>query len=83
MNLSFENHCVSNSPSKIEGGRGEYEAHFIVIILLSRFATAPLILEEQLDIQLFIFVELALKEILHNRGILARSAINFLRQQAF
>ena len=71
MNLSFENHCVSNSPSKLEGVGGSMSPHLIVIILLSRSATAPLsqslrdsssILEEQPDIQLFIFVELTLSK---------------------
>ena len=67
MNLSFENHCVSNSPSKLdqwskprpaaklvlllarrsplmlkERGGGSMSPHLIVIILLSRSATAPL-----------------------------------------
>ena len=42
MNLSFENHCISNSPSKLEGVGGSMSPHLIVIILLSRSATAPL-----------------------------------------
>ena len=41
-NLSFENHCVSNSPSKIEGAGGSMKLSRKEIILLSRFATAPL-----------------------------------------
>ena len=67
MNLSFENHCVSNSPSKIdqwskprpaaklvlllarrsplmlkERAEGSMKLSRKEIILLSRFATAPL-----------------------------------------
>ena len=42
MNLSFENHCVSNSPSKLEGVGGSMKLSHKEIILLSRFATAPL-----------------------------------------
>ncbi len=34
MNLSFENHCVSNSPSKLEGVGGSMSPHLIVIIFV-------------------------------------------------
>ena len=33
MNLSFENHCVSNSPSKLEGVGGSMSPHLIVVEL--------------------------------------------------
>jgi len=42
MKISFENHCVSNSPSKIEGAGESMKLSRKEIILLSRFATAPL-----------------------------------------
>ncbi len=59
MNLSFENHCVSNSPSKLEGVGGSMSP-------LDSYHTpqslrdSSSILEEQPDIQPFIFVELTL-----------------------
>ena len=46
MNLLFDNHCVSSSPSKIEGVGGSMIVsryyNFAIIIPLSHFVTAPL-----------------------------------------
>ena len=60
MNLSFENHCVSNSPSKLEGVGGSMSPHLIHTPQSLRDSSS--ILEEQPDIQLFIFVELTLSK---------------------
>ena len=51
MNLSFENHCVSNSPSKFDSYHTPQSLR-----------DSSSILEEQPDIQLFIFVELTLSK---------------------
>lgn len=59
-NLSFENHCVSNSPSKLEGVGGEYVTSFDSYHTPQSLRDSSSILEEQPDIQLFIFVELTL-----------------------
>ena len=50
MNLSFENHCVSNSPSKIEGAGGEYETFSQGNHTPQSLRDSSSILEEQLDI---------------------------------
>ena len=34
MNLSFENHCVSNSPSKLEGVGGSMSPHLQLFIFV-------------------------------------------------
>ena len=34
MNLSFENHCVSNSPSKLEGVGGSMSPHLIAQLII-------------------------------------------------
>ena len=60
MNLSFDNHCVSNSPSKLEGVGGEYVTSFDSYHTPQSLRDSSSILEEQPDIQLFIFVELTL-----------------------
>ena len=60
MNLSFENHCVSNSPSKLEGVAGEYVTSFDSYHTPQSLRDSSSILEEQPDIQPFIFVELTL-----------------------
>ena len=39
MNLSFENHCVSNSPSKLEGVGGSMSPHLIVFVELTLIIT--------------------------------------------
>ena len=72
MNLSFENHCVSNSPSKLDQWSKPRPAAKLVLLLARRFDSyhtpqslrdSSSILEEQPDIQLFIFVELTLVNI--------------------
>ena len=60
MNLSFENHCVSNSPSKLEGVGGSMSPHLISYHTPQSLRDSSSILEEQLDTQLIIFVELTL-----------------------
>ena len=70
MNLSFENHCVSNSPSKLEGVGGSMSPHLMGEYVTSfdsyhtpqSLRDSSSILEEQPDIQLFIFVELTLSK---------------------
>ena len=46
MNSLFDNHCVSNSPSKIEGVGGSMitprNYNFTIVIPLSHFVPAPL-----------------------------------------
>ena len=89
-NLSFENHCVSNSPSKLdqwskprpaaklvlllarrspltlkERGRGEYVTSFDSFHTPQSLRDSSSILEEQPDIQLFIFIKLTLYWLLY------------------
>ena len=54
MNLSFDNHCVSNSPSKLEGVGGEYVTSFDSYHTPQSLRDSSSILEEQPDIQPFI-----------------------------
>ena len=60
MNLSFENHYVSNSPSKIEGAGGSMKTPSPGNHTPQSLRDSSSILEEQPDIQPFIFVELTL-----------------------
>ena len=60
MNLLFENHCVSNSPSKIEGAGGSMKTPSPGNHTPQSLRDSSSILEEQPDIQPFIFVELTL-----------------------
>ena len=53
MNLSFDNHCVSNSPSKLEGVGGEYVTSFDSYHTPQSLRDSSSILEEQPDIQPF------------------------------
>ena len=60
MNLSFENHYVSNSPSKIEGAGGSMKTPSPGNHTPQSLRDSSSILEEQPDIQPFIFVKLTL-----------------------
>ena len=63
MNLFLDNHCVSNSPSKIEGVRGSMIDSIMLFNRLSYSSVASrqlLYLRGAADYQRLIFVELTL-----------------------
>ena len=62
MNLSFDNHCVSNSPSKLEGVGGEYVTSFDSYHTPQSLRDSSSILEEQPDIQPFMLLMIRLFE---------------------